>query len=314
MLFSRKRTPSILPDVILGNKKLEQVNSHKHLGMIFTNNVSWTEHIESTVSKYNRIIGMFKPSKYKWPRAALEICYKSFIRSVLEYGDVIYDNCNIGDKDHLESVQLEAARLVTGAKKRTSHESLYKELGWQTLSQRRHCKKLIKIYDVINGRSPNYLCSILNDYKSPCMRNTRCSANNNFIIPKYNSTLFINSFIPSNLSAWNSLEPSKRSLPSKFAFKSYLKGISIHTPLIFIHDIPRIVQVHFTQIRMGFSNLKHDLYKKDCIEDNMCACGESKEDQRHFYLKRNRYTSERSYISTYNIVSLYFSCKLFGKQ
>ena len=92
----------------------------------------------------------------------------------------------------------------------------------------------------------------------------------------------------------NSLEPSKRSLPSKFAFKSYLKGISIHTPLIFNHDIPRIVQVHFTQIRMGFSNLKHDLYKKDCIEDNMCACGESKEDQRHFYLKCKRYTNERS--------------------
>ncbi len=319
MLFSKKKTPSILPNINLGDNALQQVTSHKHLGMTFTNNLSWTEHIENTVSKCNRIIGMFKPFKYKWPRSALEICYKSFIRSILEYGDIIYDNCNQSDKDNLESVQLEAARLVTGAKRCTSHANLYRELGWQTLHQRRHCKKLTKMYDIVHGNAPHYLCSIINNYISPNTRNTRAVAHKNFTIPKCKSKMYEHSFVISALSIWNKIEPSKRNLPSRFAFRSFAKRLFHQEPLLFNHDVGRAQQVHFSQIRMGFSSLNHDLYMKGCVTVGTCACGDSREDQRHFLLKCKKYTKERCEMFT-NIknvsskVNITLNLLLFGNK
>ena len=132
MLFSRKTSPSQLPAIILDGAVLKLVKSHKHLGITLMSSLSWTEHIDLTSGKSNRVLGMLKRFKYRWSRATLEICYKSFIRPIIEYGNIIYDLCTIADSDKLESVQLAAARLVTGAKKGTSHEPLYRELGWQT--------------------------------------------------------------------------------------------------------------------------------------------------------------------------------------
>ena len=41
--------------------------------------------------------------------------YKSLIRPMMEYADVIWDGCNEDDSELIESVQYEAARVVTGA-------------------------------------------------------------------------------------------------------------------------------------------------------------------------------------------------------
>jgi hypothetical protein len=48
----------------------------------------------------------------------------------------------------LENVQLEAARIITGLRKGTSHVKLYTELGWVPLKERRRTNKLILVYYV----------------------------------------------------------------------------------------------------------------------------------------------------------------------
>ena len=62
---------------------------------------------------------------FKLDRNALECIYTSCIRPLLEYGDIIFDNCTQRLKDELESIQLKAARIVTGATKLVSHDNLY---------------------------------------------------------------------------------------------------------------------------------------------------------------------------------------------
>ena len=79
-------------------------------------------------------------SKYV-PRSTLETMYKSYVRSQLEYGDVIYhhpplvgNHLSIYNLNELmtkvESVQYRVALVTTGAWKGTSKEKLYKELGY----------------------------------------------------------------------------------------------------------------------------------------------------------------------------------------
>ena len=54
----------------------------------------------------------------------MEKLYIGFIRPILEYGGIVWDNCSIHESDLLESVQPEAARIITGLRKGTSHVKL----------------------------------------------------------------------------------------------------------------------------------------------------------------------------------------------
>jgi hypothetical protein len=54
----------------------------------------------------------------------------SFIRPILEYGNVIWDNCTQNEANLLESVQVEAGRIIIGLRVNSSRSKLYSELGW----------------------------------------------------------------------------------------------------------------------------------------------------------------------------------------
>ncbi|XP_053402672.1 sacsin-like [Mercenaria mercenaria] len=57
----------------------------------------------------------------------------SFVRPLLEYGDVIWDNCSVELKNDIDAVQTEAARIVTGATKLCNIQTMLSELRWDTL-------------------------------------------------------------------------------------------------------------------------------------------------------------------------------------
>ena len=78
-------------------------------------------------------------------RKSLETIYTVFIRPILEYADVIWDNCTQQGKNELEKIQLEAARIATGATK-VSVQKLYDETRWKSLETRRKKHKLVLFY------------------------------------------------------------------------------------------------------------------------------------------------------------------------
>ncbi len=319
MLFSKKRSPSKMLPIKLGQDTLRNVDFHKHLGIFFSSNLSWTKHIDYITGKSNKVLGMLKRHKYEWSRATLEVFYKSFVRSILEYGNIIYDSCSQSDSDQLEGIQLEAARIVTGGKRCTSHSALYAELGWQTLKIRRKINKLIKVYCIIQRRAPRYLQNIFSSYFATSAYTTRLQASNSFTLPKCNTTFYQKSPVISSLSAWNDLSSDLKDLPSVALFKKHLQLHYYVKPLPFNHNTTRQLQVIFTQIRMGFSNLNYDLFSKGCIENKECDCGFVKEDARHFFLNCPNYSNSRNILKLKifdigNITSLTLPILLKGNE
>ena len=61
--------------------------------------------------------------------------------------------------DH--NMQLLFARIITGAKRGTSHKYLYEELGWSTLAERRRVAKLKFIHKMYHNVAPEYLVDLL---------------------------------------------------------------------------------------------------------------------------------------------------------
>ncbi len=132
-------------------------------------------YLQSLLKAIN-ILVFSKENKYILSRKSLEICYFSFIRPIVEYGDVIYDSCSKADSGKLENVQLEAAQIATGCKNHTSHKQLYIELGWMKLSDHRENKKLKKPYCITRFNTRQYLIDTLEEMKIYLSHSTRAAA------------------------------------------------------------------------------------------------------------------------------------------
>ena len=72
--------------------------------------------------------------------------YVTFIRPLLEYANVGYDNCSNALINDIEAVQHEAVRIVTGATKLCSIDRLISELNWDPLAKRKRKLRLILFF------------------------------------------------------------------------------------------------------------------------------------------------------------------------
>ena len=135
------------------NLQISEVEFHKHLGIYLSNDCTWHHHIKYISKKAWGRVNVMSKLKFKLDRKSLETIYTAFIRPLLEYGDVIWDNCSQYEKQELEKIQLEAARIATGTTKLISITALYKEAGWESLEQRRLTHKLTIFQNVFPSNS-----------------------------------------------------------------------------------------------------------------------------------------------------------------
>ena len=137
VVFSLKRNEQVHSPLFLNFNVVKDAESHTHLGLTLQSSMSWRNHIVQVFEKASKRLNLLKFVKYRVDRSKLTSLYKSLIRPLMEYGNVIWNNCYDCDSTLLDSVQYEAARLVTGAIKGTRSERIYKELAWESLSSRR---------------------------------------------------------------------------------------------------------------------------------------------------------------------------------
>ena len=147
LLISRKTFPTYHPPLFMNNTPIQEVSEHKHLGLIFDTSCQWKSHIDYILEKASNKLKLLRALKFQIDRKSLQTMYFSFIRPVIEYSDIVWDNCTQTLKEKLEKINIEAARIVTGATKLTSLKLLYKESGWPTLEKRReeqNCYNILK--------------------------------------------------------------------------------------------------------------------------------------------------------------------------
>jgi hypothetical protein len=155
--ISRKVNKSPDPILKLNGITIKEVKTHKHLGLTFNQTFSWTDHIHNLVTKASKCVGLLRRICRDVPRSCLEVLYKSMIRPILEYGDVIFDGSPDTHVKRLEGVQRQAALTCTGAYRHTKHTNLLDELGWPPLLLRRQHHRLSLMFKIQNGLSPFYL-------------------------------------------------------------------------------------------------------------------------------------------------------------
>ena len=78
-----------------------------------------------------------------------------------------------------KSLQYNAALAIIGARRGTSTDKIYEELGWETLSNRRWYRRLSLFLLIANNQAPLYLCDVINPSLPLWRRNQHDKPNGN---------------------------------------------------------------------------------------------------------------------------------------
>ena len=125
VIFSRKSKRSTHPPLVFNNNNASQTYSQKHLGVILDFKLTFEEHLNNVLANVNKAVGFLRKLRNLLPRATLITVYKAFIRSHLDYGDILYDQAFINSfKENLESIRYNASLALAGALRGTSKEKI----------------------------------------------------------------------------------------------------------------------------------------------------------------------------------------------
>ena len=228
--------------------------------------------------------------KFTMDRKSLQTIYFSFVRPLLEYADVVWDNCTQQQINELEKIQIEAGRIVSGTTKLVAIDKLYRELGWLKLSERRKLHKLFLFYKMQNGSAPDYLVDLV----PPRVGNeTPYSLRNadNYQQVHANSRLYFDSFLPSTIREWNNLPADVKSAQTLTSFKYKFERNTPKIPKYYFFG-DRGNQILHTRLRTECSTLKFHLYRRNFIPEPYCTCG-AVENTSHFLFKCPKFNAFR---------------------
>jgi len=293
MTLSLRNNPRPQPPLFFNGTPIKEVTQHTHLGLTFSSNVTWKPHVDRICFRAGQRNNILKKLKFRLPRKTLENLYKSLVRPILEYANVVFDDNSITLSQRIEAIQLDAARTCTGAFLSTNRNSILNELGWNSLGDRRNNHKLTMYYNIVNGLSPPYLQELLPrnvaDITNYALRNAR-----NRSIMYARTTRFKSSFFPSTTVLWNNLPDRIRFSPSLSTFKLNLNNSTrLEPPHDWYYTGSRYPNILHTRIRLKNPALNSYLFRTGRSPVCSCECGYKSETIKHFLLECPRYAAQR---------------------
>ena len=221
MVLSFHPKPVVPPPLSFMNVDIKNVVEHSHLGLTFTSNLKWSSHINNISIKANKRLTILKKLSFKITRKGLEQLYFAYIRSLLEYGDVVFANAAQNDLNKLDKIHKRGAKIVAGGIRGVSSAVLFDELSWDTLPERRNNRKLFMFSDIVHHHTPTYLHELL-----PNSVHTRSGNRYNLRNADrlYNISCrtesFKSSFFPTSTAFWNNLDENLKSIHDRSSFKN----------------------------------------------------------------------------------------------
>ena len=130
--------------------RLKATMEEKDLGVLVDNELSFTKHIATQVSKANRIVGQIRRSFSYLDKDIMRQLFIAFVRPHLEFSNVVWSPHHRKYIDMIERVQRRATKCVPGLKNKTYEERLA-EMKLPSLRFRRKRGDLIELYKYTHG-------------------------------------------------------------------------------------------------------------------------------------------------------------------
>jgi len=125
----------------LGDQKIGEVSSCKHLGIILQSDLNWMDQVNYVAQRAQKALHFIMRVLEKGNRNTKSLAYTSLVHPILEYGSACWDPCREGQINALDRVQRKAAQF-------TNHT---KDSDWETLALRRTIASLCAFSKAYSG-------------------------------------------------------------------------------------------------------------------------------------------------------------------
>lgn len=214
-----KKKPILPTSYSLHGQTLETTPSSKYLGVLISDDLSWSSHVQATVNKGNRTVGFLRRNFRECTTTVRAATYKAMVRPVLDYASPVWDPISQKDVTELEKVQRRAARYVhNNYSDRTPGcvTSMLKTLQWEPLADRRLANRLTMLYKINNGIVD------INKAEFYTSGDSRTRGAQRLFQERASHPVLFNSFFPRTLRQWNKLDPKTTVAPSLESFQAGL--------------------------------------------------------------------------------------------
>lgn len=227
----------------LDNHILQQVQDNPYLGILISNDLKWSKHINNVYSKANSTLGFIRRNLRNVPEACRKTAYIALIRSTMEYGATIWNPYLQGDIDKLERLQNRAARFIKKDYNNRSPgavTSMKYDLKLEELKERRISLRLILMYKVVEGLVPSLPPDKFLKFSKPkrkikaktfsdhivtnFVNSQVCNNSKGLQIPDSKAIQYRNSFFVDTAIHWNHLPDSVVQKDSVESFKNALQN------------------------------------------------------------------------------------------
>ena len=138
--------------IFVNDHQLTRERTIKYLGITFSENLTWSDHLNKISTKINQRIGLLRRVKDFLPTKARLTVYNALILPLFDYADIIWgDKNNLSLMDQLQILQNKAAKTILDAPYLSSSTEALDKLYWHPLSHRRYLHRLLTIFKIKNN-------------------------------------------------------------------------------------------------------------------------------------------------------------------
>ena len=206
----RQNLPVKLPPIHIANKVVEEVDSHKVLGVIIDNNLSWSNHISSLCKKLSKKVYQFTKIKHFLNYHSKKMFFHAHVQSVIDYASTLWDNASANTLKPLSSLHRRAVKIILN-KSTSLTSSDYKTLNILPLKLKLTYNKGVIMHKIMMGCVPPYLSTNFPINHSRISKPIR--------IPLPRIDLFKTSLVYSGGTLWNTLPKSLKEILKPETFK-----------------------------------------------------------------------------------------------
>ena len=204
------------------------VKQHKHLGVVFSNQLDWSAQMMHLLSMGKRKAGFLRFMARELPGDLICRLYVSCVRPALEYASPVW-HVGISRQQAiaLERIQASVARRVLKAPWRTPKQVLLERLQWPSLFRRRCVSTTCLLHTLMHNRT-----SPLNQCLSPfsqSLSSYNLRKPRQLILPRLRTSRHLHSFFYNSAPLWNSLPHSLQSIMLSSAKPYLITGKNTNT-------------------------------------------------------------------------------------
>ena len=183
----RQNNISALPPLYIANEKIQEVSSHKVLGITIDNNLSWSEYILTLCKKVSQKIFQLSKIKFFLNRHARKQFFHAHIQSLVDYASTLWDCASANILKSLESIYRRALKLVL-LKSNTLTPSDYVSIDILPFKQKVLFNKAVIMQRVMTGNAPPLISNLfqVNSIRQSKRSTDRTPSENKFIQIEFN--------------------------------------------------------------------------------------------------------------------------------